>query len=53
MERWLDFDGISSIVVLTDGYAPYPERSVARGVPVLWLIAGGGPEPDWGRVARL
>ena len=53
VERWLCFDDVSCIVVLTDGYAPYPERTIARGVPVLWLIAGAGPEPAWGRVARL
>jgi predicted metal-dependent peptidase len=42
-----------SIVILTDGYAPYPKESAAMGVPVLWLINNKEVTPKWGRVARL
>lgn len=53
IEKWLVGEDVSCIVVLTDGYAPYPNESVAGGVPVLWLVTGDGPLPKWGRVARL
>ncbi len=28
----------ASIIILTDGYAPFPPESVAMGIPVLWLL---------------
>lgn len=44
-----------SIVILTDGYAPYPEESAAMGIPVLWVINHLSKEvtPPWGRVAEM
>ena len=29
---------IASIIILTDGFAPFPEESSAMGIPVLWLL---------------
>ena len=26
------------IIILTDGYAPFPEEKSALGIPVLWLL---------------
>lgn len=42
-----------SIVILTDGYAPFPEENMARGIPVLWLLNNEEVEPPWGRTARI
>jgi predicted metal-dependent peptidase len=42
-----------SIVVLTDGYAPFPEERMAMGIPVLWLINNKDVTPPWGKVARI
>ena len=44
-----------SIIILTDGYAPFPDETAAMGIPVLWVLnnAAGDVEPPWGRVARL
>ena len=44
-----------SIVILTDGYAPYPEESAAMGIPVLWVISGltDAVRPPWGRVVGI
>lgn len=42
-----------SIIVLTDGYAPFPEEEDAMGIPVLWLINNENVTPPWGKVARL
>ena len=42
-----------SIVILTDGYAPFPNESAARGIPVLWMINNEKVTPPWGKIARL
>ncbi len=42
-----------SIVILTDGYAPYPEEEDSLGIPVLWIITNEIITPPWGRIARI
>ena len=43
----------ASIVILTDGYAPFPEEEQAMGIPVLWIINNEEVTPEWGKVARI
>ena len=43
----------ASIVILTDGYAPWPDESDADDIPVLWIINNEETNPPWGKVARL
>ena len=43
----------ASIIILTDGYAPFPAETRALGIPVLWLITNEEVTPPWGRVARI
>jgi len=43
----------ASIIVLTDGYAPFPKESNAMGIPVLWLLNNDEVEPPWGKIARI
>lgn len=43
----------TSIIILTDGYAQFPEESVANGIPVLWVINNEEVTPPWGKVARI
>lgn len=43
----------ASIIILTDGYAPFPKESVAMDVPVLWIINNEDVTPPWGKVARI
>ncbi|MCF0127360.1 MAG: hypothetical protein HUJ70_02265 [Pseudobutyrivibrio sp.] len=43
----------ASIIILTDGYAPFPEEEMAMGIPVLWLIINEEVNPPWGKVARV
>lgn len=43
----------ASIIILTDGYAPFPKEELANGIPVLWLINNDQVEPPWGKVARI
>ena len=42
-----------SIIILTDGYAPFPKESEAMGIPVLWLLNNEKVNPSWGKVARI
>ncbi len=42
-----------SIVILTDGYAPYPKERDALGIPVLWIIDNADVTPPWGKIARI
>lgn len=43
----------ASIIVLTDGYAPFPGEKLTMGVPVLWLLNNEKVEPPWGKIARI
>ena len=36
------------IVILTDGFAPFPDEEDALNVPVLWVIIDSDVEPKWG-----
>ena len=42
-----------SIIILTDGYAPFPDESAANGIPVLWLINNEAVTPPLGKIARI
>ena len=43
----------TSIIILTDGYAPFPPESETNGIPVLWLLNNDIVNPPWGKVARI
>lgn len=43
----------ASIIILTDGYAPFPKEELAKDIPVLWLINNEQVDPSWGKVARI
>jgi hypothetical protein len=43
----------ASIIILTDGYAPFPQEKLAMGIPVLWLLNNEQVEPPWGKVSRI
>ena len=49
----MDDNPPASIVILTDGCAPFPEESEASGIPVLWVINNDKIEVPWGKVARI
>ena len=42
-----------SIIILTDGYAPFPKESDANGIPVMWVINNEDVTPPWGKIARI
>ena len=44
---------VTSIIILTDGYAPYPEEYERMNIPVLWIVNNNDATPPWGMIARL
>lgn len=43
----------ASIIILTDGYAPFPKESLSMGIQVLWLLNNDDVEPPWGKTVRI
>ena len=43
----------ASIIILTDGFAPFPQEKLSGGIPVLWLLNNDTVDPPWGKVARI
>ena len=43
----------TSIIILTDGMADFPNEEIANGIPVLWLLNNETENPPWGKVARI
>lgn len=43
----------ASIIILTDGFAPFPQEKLAGGIPVLWLLNNDEVDPPWGKIARI
>ena len=41
------------IIILTDGYASYPEEAAALGIPVLWIILDNTEDVPWGECTHL
>lgn len=44
---------LSSIIILTDGYATFPPKEIAKDIPVLWVINNEKVDPPWGKVVRI
>jgi predicted metal-dependent peptidase len=42
-----------SIIILTDGYAPFPKIEDTQDIPVLWIINNNDVTPPWGKIARM
>ena len=42
-----------SIIILTDGFAPFPDEEKSDGIPVLWMINNEQVTPPWGKTARI
>ena len=42
----------SAIIILTDGFAPFPAKEKTLGIPVLWVISSS-VTPPYGKVIRV
>lgn len=43
-----DREDIAGIIMLTDGYASWPDESITKGIPTLWLVTNEEQVPPWG-----
>lgn len=42
-----------AIFILTDGYAPYPDENVSKGIPVYWILTRNSfAEPTFGKIVK-
>lgn len=53
VHKYMEDNPPACIIILTDGYAPFPQEHLAKGIPVLWLINNEAVDPPWGKVARI
>lgn len=53
IRKRFDGDEVAAVVILTDGYAAFPRKEAADGLPVLWLINNDEIKPPWGLYARF
>ena len=53
VNKHMQYDPPSNIVILTDGCAPFPKEHLAGGIPVMWLINNDIVTPPWGKIARI
>lgn len=43
----------SVVVIITDGYAPFPEPEQIVDVPVIWLVVNSEVDPPFGKVIHI
>ncbi|MGN0178220.1 MAG: VWA-like domain-containing protein [Monoglobaceae bacterium] len=41
------------MVIITDGFAAFPDEEAALGVPVIWIIVDSEVKPPWGTYAYI
>ena len=51
-ENMKDVD-LKAVIILTDGYAPYPSEVHTKGIPLLWIITNEESNPTCGKVVRI
>ena len=53
IEKEMEDKEIAGIIIMTDGFAMFPEEASSNGIPVLWLINNDKVTPPWGKIARM
>ena len=41
------------IIILTDGFAGFPNESVAMDIPVIWIISNDFIQAPWGKTINI
>lgn len=52
MKKHFD-EKLRAIIIMTDGYAAFPDEEAAEGIPVIWVIADSDIEPPWGECIHI
>lgn len=53
MEDYFGDDMPEALIIMTDGYAPFPDESAALGARVFWLIVESDVVPPWGEYVHV
>lgn len=53
MEDHYEDDLPTAVIILTDGYADFPEEDAACGLPVMWIIIDSDVETPWGECIHI
>lgn len=53
LDKHFEEDLPAIIVVLTDGYALFPDEEKAQGIPVIWVVIDSDVEPPWGNTVHI
>ncbi len=53
VQQQMQDDLPTSIIILTDGFAAFPDEEMSMGIPVLWLLNNTEVDPPWGKVTRI
>lgn len=51
IEKKMNVEKLSGIVIFTDGDADFPRATVANGIPALWLFTKSNVVAPWGKTA--
>lgn len=53
LRRHMAYEPPKLILILTDGYAPFPPEDAAMGVDVIWAIINSDINPPWGHCVHI
>lgn len=53
VKEFMSDDLPTCIIILTDGYAPFPNIEDTCNIPVLWIINNDKVTPPWGKLSRI
>ena len=53
MRKYFPDELPTAVIILTDGYAYFPEEEKAEGVPVLWIMISSPVDAPWGVTAHV
>lgn len=53
MEYQMEDDLPAAVIIMTDGYAQWPDEERTQEVPVMWIIIDSERQPPWGEVVHI
>lgn len=53
VHKHMQYNLPTAIIILTDGFAPFPMEYLTMGIPILWLLNNEEVDPPYGKVARI
>lgn len=53
LDEYFEAEKPSVMVILTDGFAPFPDADTARGIPVIWVMIDTEVDAPWGECVHV